>query len=85
MECEDARKEWKISRMEWKAIFHASIAIPYRISCIVFTEKYIRMSGSDKYNDNNKSIKMFFDVCWPEFNILIVLRASGLKATSSEA
>ena len=37
------------------------------------------------YDCNNKSIKMFFDVCWPEFNILIVLRASGLKATSSEA
>ena len=40
--------EWKISRMEWKTIFHTSIPIPYYISCIVFTEKYTPMSGSDK-------------------------------------
>ena len=40
--------EWKISRMEWKTIFHTSIPIPYLISCIVFTEKYIPLSGSDK-------------------------------------
>ena len=39
--------EWKISRMEWKTIFHTSIPIPYKILCIVFTEKYIPMSGSD--------------------------------------
>ena len=26
---EDARMEWKISRMEWKTIFHTSIPIPY--------------------------------------------------------
>ena len=40
--------EWKISRMEWKTIFHTSIPIPYYILCIVFTEKYIPMSGGDK-------------------------------------
>ena len=45
---EDARMEWKISRMEWKTTFHTSIPFPYQISCIVFTEKYIPMSGSDK-------------------------------------
>ena len=26
---EDARIEWKISRMEWKTIFHTSIPIPF--------------------------------------------------------
>ena len=26
---EDAVMEWKVSRMEWKAIFHTSIPIPY--------------------------------------------------------
>ena len=26
---ENARMEWKISRMEWKTIFHTSIPIPY--------------------------------------------------------
>ena len=31
------------------------------------------------YDCNNMSIKMFFDVCWPEFNILIVLRTSNAK------
>ena len=37
-------------------------------------------------NCNNKSIKMFFlTFAGQSFNILIVLRASGLKATSSEA
>ena len=40
--------EWKISRMEWKTIFHTSIPIPYQISCIVFAEKCKLMSGSDK-------------------------------------
>ena len=45
---EDARSEWKISRMEWKTIFHTFIRIPYWILCIVFTEKYILMLGSDK-------------------------------------
>ena len=45
---EDARMEWKISKMEWKTIFHTSIPIPYLLSRIVFTEKYILMSGSDK-------------------------------------
>ena len=33
--------EWKISRIEWKTIFHISIPIPYYISCIAFTEKHI--------------------------------------------
>ena len=42
------------------------------------------------YDCNNKSIKMFFlffflTFAGQSFNILIVLRASGLKATSSEA
>ena len=38
------------------------------------------------YDRNNKSIKMFFlTFAGQSFNILIVLRASGLKATSSEA
>ena len=32
--------EWKISRKEWKAIFHASIPIPYEILLMAFTEKY---------------------------------------------
>ena len=40
--------EWKISRMECKTIFQTSILIPYYILCIVFTEKYILMSGGDK-------------------------------------
>ena len=44
---EDARMEWKISKMEWKTIFHTSIPIPYCILWIVFTEKYIPMSGGD--------------------------------------
>ena len=34
--------EWKISRKEWKTIFHTSIPIPYKISCIAFTEKHIQ-------------------------------------------
>ena len=33
--------------MEWKAVFHTSIPIPFLISCIVFTEKFIPMSGRD--------------------------------------
>ena len=33
--------------MEWKTIFRTSIPIPYWILCIVFTEKYVPMSGSD--------------------------------------
>ena len=32
--------EWKIFKMEWKTIFHTFIPIPYKISFIVFTEKY---------------------------------------------
>ena len=39
---EDARMEWKISRMEWKTIFRTSIPIPYQISCVVFTENTCR-------------------------------------------
>ena len=35
--------EWKILRMEWKAIFHSSIPIPYKISHMTFTEKYTRI------------------------------------------
>ena len=40
-----------------------------------------------KKHCNNKSIKMFFFLTFAgqSFNILIILRASGLKATSSEA
>ena len=34
--------EWKISRMEWKIIFHTSIPIPHWISLMAFTEKCIR-------------------------------------------
>ena len=39
--------EWKISRMEWKTIFHTNSVLDL---CIVFTEKYIPvpMSGRDK-------------------------------------
>ena len=44
---EHAKKEWKISRMKWKTIFHTSIPISFYILCIVFTEKYIPMSGGD--------------------------------------
>ena len=40
--------ERKISRMEWKTIFHTFIPISYKILCIIFTEKYISMSGGDK-------------------------------------
>ena len=35
--------EWKISGMEWKAIFHASTPIPYSILHMTFAEKYIRI------------------------------------------
>ena len=35
--------EWKISKMEWKTIFHTSIQISYQISLMVFTEKYLRI------------------------------------------
>ena len=46
---EDAKMEWNgISKMEWKTIFHTFIPIPYWISCIVFTEKYIPMFSSNK-------------------------------------
>ena len=41
---EDARIEWKISRMEWKTIFHTSTLDFVHL----FTEKYIPMSGGDK-------------------------------------
>ena len=34
--------EWKISRMEWKTIFHTSIPIPYKNSCIVFKKNTYR-------------------------------------------
>ena len=47
---EDARIEWKISRMEWKNFFYISIPILILdfVHCTVFTEKYIQMSGGDK-------------------------------------
>ena len=31
------------ARMEWKTIFHTSIPIPYWISLMVFTEKYMQI------------------------------------------
>ena len=40
--CQNGMK-WKISRMEWKTIFHTSIPIPYEISLMAFTEKFIRI------------------------------------------
>ena len=35
--------EWKISRMEWKTIFHTSIPIPYWILHMAFTDECIRV------------------------------------------
>ena len=39
--------EWKISRTEWKAIFHTN-SILYFVHCI-YRKKYIWMSGNDAY------------------------------------
>ena len=44
---EDARMEWN-GMEDFKNGMEDSVAIPYLILCIVFTEKYIPMSGSDK-------------------------------------
>ena len=57
-----------------KAFFHA---IVYSLNVACIQHRHNRQNIF-LYDCNNKSIKMFFDVCWPEFNILIVLRASGL-------
>ena len=35
--------EWKISRMDWKTIFHTSIPIPSQTSLMAFPEKHIRI------------------------------------------
>ena len=39
--------EWNERFQEWNG--RQSSILPYQILCIVFTEKYIPMSGSDKY------------------------------------
>ena len=39
--------KWNRRFQEWNGR-QSSIPIPYWILCIVFTEKYIQMSGSDK-------------------------------------
>ena len=42
---ENARIEWKISRMKWKTTFHTSIPIPHYITHMAFTEKYTRIGS----------------------------------------
>ena len=43
--CQNEMEDFK---NEMEDNLHTSIPIPYKILCIVFTQKYIPMSGGDK-------------------------------------